>query len=95
MLHSIREGVVGVDPGGRITIANDGARELLDLPEDCVGRPVDDLGLENDVVDVLSGRAAGVDVVVLHRDRVLVVEPADGPHRGPGGAAQRRRPSAP
>jgi sensor histidine kinase regulating citrate/malate metabolism len=72
LLHSIREGVVGVDPGGRITIANDGARDLLDLPENCVGRPVDDLGLENDVVDVLSGRAAGVDVVVLHRDRFLV-----------------------
>jgi two-component system CitB family sensor kinase len=72
LLHSIREGVVGVDPGGRITIANDGARDLLDLPEDCVGRSVDDLGLEADVGDVLSGRAPGLDVVVVHRDRVLV-----------------------
>ena len=72
LLHSIREGVIGVDPGGRITIANDGARDLLDLPENCVGRPVDALGLEDDVVDVLAGRAAGVDVVVLHRDRFLV-----------------------
>jgi len=72
LLHSIREGVVGVDPAGRITIANDGARDLLDLPEDCVGRSVDDIGLESDVADVLSGRAAGVDVIVLHRDRVLV-----------------------
>jgi len=72
LLHSIREGVVGVDPAGRVTIANDGARALLDLPADCVGRPVDDLELEPDVADVLCGRAAGVDVVVLHRDRVLV-----------------------
>ncbi|HEY5882254.1 MAG TPA: Spo0B domain-containing protein, partial [Nakamurella sp.] len=72
LLHSIREGVVGVDPAGRITIANDGARDLLDLPEDCVGRSVDDINLEPDVADVLSGRAAGVDVIVLHRDRVLV-----------------------
>uniref|UniRef100_UPI003B3A3F2A sensor histidine kinase n=1 Tax=Nakamurella sp. TaxID=1869182 RepID=UPI003B3A3F2A len=75
LLHSIREGVVGVDPAGRVTLANDGARDLLDLPEDCVGRPVDALGLEPDVADVLSGRAAGVDVVdvvVVHRDRVLV-----------------------
>jgi sensor histidine kinase regulating citrate/malate metabolism len=72
LLHSIREGVVGVDPAGRVTIANDGARDLLDLPGDCVGRPVDELGLEPDVADVLCGRAAGVDVVVLHRDRVLV-----------------------
>ncbi len=72
LLHSIREGVLGVDSAGRITVANDGARDLLDLPEDCVGRPVDDLGLEPDVVDVLAGRAPGADVVVLHRDRVLV-----------------------
>ena len=75
LLHSIREGVVGVDPAGRVTLANDGARDLLDLPEDCVGQPVDALGLEPDVADVLSGRAAGVDVVdvvVVHRDRVLV-----------------------
>ena len=72
LLHSIREGVVGVDPAGRVTLANDGARDLLDLPEDCVGRAVDGLGLEPDVADVLSGRAAGVDVVVVHRDRVLV-----------------------
>jgi len=72
LLHSIREGVLGVDSTGRITIANDGARDLLDLPENCVGRPVDDLGLEQDVSDVLAGRASGVDVVVVHRDRVLV-----------------------
>ncbi len=72
LLHSIREGVVGVDPGGRITIANDGARALLDLTPDCVGRSVDELGLESDVADVLAGRAEGVDVVVVHRDRVLV-----------------------
>ena len=72
LLHSIREGVVGVDPAGRVSIANDGARDLLDLPADCVGRPVDELGLEPDVADVLCGRADGVDVVVLHRDRVLV-----------------------
>ncbi len=49
------EGVVGVDPAGRVTLANDGARDLLDLPEDCVGRAVDGLGLEPDVADVLSG----------------------------------------
>lgn len=83
LLHSIREGVVGVDPAGRITIANDGARDLLDLPEDCVGRPVEGLGLEPDVADVLCGRADGVDVVVLHRDRVLVANRRTA--RTPGG----------
>src|SRR6478609_5779377 len=46
LLHSIREGVLGVDPSGHVTVVNDGARSLLDLREDCVGRDVRDLGLE-------------------------------------------------
>jgi sensor histidine kinase regulating citrate/malate metabolism len=56
-----------------VTFANDGARDLLDLPEQCVGRRTDELALSPAVVDVLQGRVAGTDVVVLHRDRALVV----------------------
>jgi len=73
LLHSIREGVLGVGPAGQVTVVNDGARALLDLPVDCVGRDVADLGLEPDLLDVLLGRRTGTDVVVVHRDRVLVV----------------------
>jgi two-component system, CitB family, sensor kinase len=73
LLHSIREGVLGVGPGGQVTVVNDGARSLLDLPVDCVGREVADLGLESDLLDVVLGRRTGIDVVVVHRDRVLVV----------------------
>jgi len=73
LLHSIREGVLGVDPAGYVTVVNDGARSLLDLPEDCVGRDVRDLGLEPDLLDVVMGRRTGTDLVVVHRDRVLVV----------------------
>ena len=73
LLHSIREGVLGVGPTGRVTVVNDGARELLDLPADCVGRDIAELGLEPDLLDVLTGERRGTDLVVLHGDRVLVV----------------------
>ena len=73
LLHSIREGVLGVGPAGRVTVVNDGARSLLDLPADSVGRDVADLGLEPDLLDVVLGRRTGIDLVVVHRDRVLVV----------------------
>ena len=73
LLHSIREGVLGVGPDGRITVANDGARLLLDLPADCVGRLISDLDLDTDLLDVLNGRRVGTDLVVLYGGRVLVV----------------------
>ena len=40
MLHGIREGVLGYDKNERIVLANDFARQLLDLPPDFVGRPL-------------------------------------------------------
>jgi sensor histidine kinase regulating citrate/malate metabolism len=73
LLHSIREGVLGVGPTGLVTVVNDGARELLDLPDDAVGRDVGDLDLEPDLLDVIRGTRTGIDLVVVHRDRVLVV----------------------
>ena len=73
LLHSIREGVLGVGPTGLVTVANDGARSLLDLPDDAVGRDVGDLGLESDLLDVIRGNRTGIDLVVVHGDRVLVV----------------------
>ncbi len=72
LLYSIREGVVGTDSGGRVSFANDSAQDLLDLPERCVGLRVDELALAPAVMDVLLGRPGGTDVVVVHRDRVLV-----------------------
>ncbi|MER6570089.1 PAS domain-containing protein [Streptomyces sp. NPDC001093] len=39
-LHGIREGVVGLDPRGRITVVNDEARRLLGLTGDVEGRPL-------------------------------------------------------
>lgn len=73
LLHSISEGVLGVDEHGVVTVVNDGACELLDLPGDCVGRDVTTLGLESELLDVVLGRRQGSDLLVFHRDLVLVV----------------------
>ena len=73
MLHGIREGMLAVDSTGRITVVNDEARRLLDLPEDCVGRRVTELALPSRVTDVLTGRDRGEDQFVLRAGRVLVL----------------------
>jgi sensor histidine kinase regulating citrate/malate metabolism len=73
LLHGIKEGVVGLDPQHRITLANDHARDLLALPEDCVGRAVWELHLNERIQDVLTGRASGADQLVLRRGEVLTM----------------------
>ena len=73
-LHGIREGMVAVDLSRQITMANDEARRLLDLPDDSVGARVDDLGLPGRLRDVLGGAADDrADQIVLRRGRVLVL----------------------
>ncbi len=42
-LHGIREGVVAVDPAGRITVVNDEAQRLLGLPVTASGRALDEV----------------------------------------------------
>ena len=73
LLHGIKEGVVGLDPQHRITLANDHARESLDLPADCVGRAVADLELDDRLQDVLTGKATGADQLVLSAGSVLTL----------------------
>ena len=72
MLEGVREGVVGLDDAGRVTLANDEARHLLGLPEDAVGRPLEELGLPRPIVSVLLGEQSSPDRVVVHGDRMLV-----------------------
>ncbi|QWF80878.1 sensor histidine kinase [Amycolatopsis sp. CA-230715] len=73
LLHGIKEGVLAVDTDQRITLVNDHARELLALDPDCVGTRVDELDVNDRLRDVLSGRAHGVDQIVLRAGRVLVM----------------------
>lgn len=73
LLHGIKEGVVGLDPQHRITLANDHARTSLALPEDCVGRSVRELALDERLQDVLTGKATGADQLVLREGNVLTM----------------------
>src|SRR5918996_1725011 len=53
MLHGIREGILGLDLRGRITLVNDEAIRLLRIPGDAVGRSLRDLGVSEEVCDSL------------------------------------------
>src|SRR4051812_35347425 len=80
MLFGLAEGVVALDTNERITLVNNVAHRLLDLPEHAVGMRLDDLPLGPRLRDVLRGvtdetEAGGPprDQVVLRRGRVLVM----------------------
>ena len=73
MLHGIKEGVVGLDPQHRVTLVNDEAMRLLDLPADSVGQTLADLEVDGRLYEVLSGQAEGQDQIVLLGERVLIL----------------------
>src|SRR5580693_3183946 len=72
MLHGIREGVLGYDKNERIVLANDFARQLLDLLPEFVGHPLRHVLPPGRLADVVTGEIEGSDLLVLHGDRVLV-----------------------
>ena len=72
-LYGIREGVIGLDPEGRIRFANDEGRRLLGLPHRCLRRPLRVLLPTGRLRDIVERRVPGEDLVVVHGDRVLVV----------------------
>ncbi|WP_371584013.1 ATP-binding protein [Streptomyces sp. NBC_01314] len=91
MLYGIAEGVIALDPQHRLTLVNEMGRRLLDLPEDCVGKSLTDLGVEGRLRDVLVGAQEEAsphqrDEVVIRRGRVLVMNrmtvTKDGRHLG-------------
>ena len=76
VLHAVREGLLLLDREGRLQLVNDEARRLLALPDDAIGRRVDELGLP---VALGTALAAGVergDEIFLTDDRVVVVNQA-------------------
>ncbi|MFI9557716.1 ATP-binding protein [Nonomuraea endophytica] len=82
VLHGVKEGVLALDLTGRVTLVNDAARELLgEVGEDLTAMPVSDR-----MRDVLGGADPGEDRIVLHGDRVLVLNRTPvsvrGQHRG-------------
>ena len=73
MLHGIREGVVGLDLRGRVTLINDEAIRLLHIPGDALGRTLDDLGVGEEMRDALLSGDVERDRAVASAGRVLVV----------------------
>ena len=57
MLFGLAEGVVALDTNERITLVNNVAHRLLDLPEHAVGMRLDDLSIGPRLRDVLRGVA--------------------------------------
>ncbi|MER5932553.1 SpoIIE family protein phosphatase [Streptomyces sp. NPDC002054] len=73
VLHAVREGVLIVGAGGRLLLANDEARRLLDLPADAEGRPVTDLGLEEGIAEPIASGRSATDELHMAADRLLAV----------------------
>src|SRR5207237_879707 len=63
---------IATDRDGTITLANDEARRLLTLPDDCVGRRVGQVLPQGRLLKFLSGGLKDEDEVLLAGDRVLV-----------------------
>ncbi|MFB6872545.1 SpoIIE family protein phosphatase [Streptomyces sp. NPDC056323] len=86
VLHAVREGVLIIGADRRLTLANDEARRLLDLPPDAEGRVVAELGLTPDTADLLVSGRTVTDEVLRAGSRLLAVNlrPTDA-HGGPPG----------
>jgi two-component system, CitB family, sensor kinase len=73
MLHGIREGVIALDPRGRVTLVNDEAIRLLRIPGDTLGRTLEELGVGEELRDALLSGEVEQDRAVASAGRVLVV----------------------
>lgn len=73
VLHAVREGVLIMDGEGRLLLANDEARRLLELPPDAEGRPALRLGIGSDLAVLFSTGRDATDEVHLARGRLLAV----------------------
>ena len=71
VLHAVREGVLITGADGRLLLANDEARRLLDLPQDAEGRHLTALGLDARTAELLASDRIVSDEVHLVADRLL------------------------
>lgn len=82
VLHSVTEGLVLVDPEGRVRLANDEARRLLSLDRDPAGDLVADLGLAEPLVRAMTDEDAREDDLHVTDRRVLVLNKARAQREG-------------
>jgi two-component system CitB family sensor kinase len=72
-LHGIREGVIAVDPTGRMTVVNDEAMRLLRLPPSVVGGSVRTGVPAGPIRELLDGTSVITDQILLNEDHSLVI----------------------
>lgn len=72
-LHGIREGVIAIDPVGRISVINDEAQRLLRLPPGSLDRRLDDVLPTGPLLDALTGVSTVKDAIVITDDHSLVI----------------------
>jgi two-component system CitB family sensor kinase len=73
MLHGIKEGVITLDPQGRVTLVNDQARRLIPFERDPVGQPIEQVVAHRRLADLLGGALGGDDAVVVTDAHILMV----------------------
>lgn len=73
MLHGIKEGVIGFDSRGRVTLINDEARRLLGITSVALGEDLESLVPPGRLRDLLSGETPGTDQTMMTTDALLVV----------------------
>lgn len=87
VLHAVREGVLIIGGDGRLLLANDEARRLLDLSADAERCHVTDLGLGEDLAELLASGRPATDEVYLAAGRLLAVSNRPTAPHGPVGSA--------
>ncbi|MEV8129438.1 SpoIIE family protein phosphatase [Streptomyces sp. NPDC085944] len=93
VLHAAREGVLVIGADGRLSLVNDEARRLLQLPADAEHRPMRDLGLPDSMVRLLASDRSVDDAVQPVGGRLLAVNvrrTSRGGHGPAGGVATLR-----
>jgi two-component system CitB family sensor kinase len=73
MLHGIREGVIGFDAKGRVSVINAEAQRLLAVGPGATGRTAEQLVPAGRLRDLLTGQVDGPDQVALTDESLLVV----------------------
>ncbi|HKU31448.1 MAG TPA: ATP-binding protein [Arthrobacter sp.] len=97
VLHSVREGVVLIDTGGRVVMYNDQAAELLGLekadvdPGSSNTPRLSELPLDASLQELFASGRTALDEIHLSGSRILVVNQA--PAVGPPGRRARQRPA--
>ena len=72
-LHGIREGVLAVNPDGRISVINDEAQRLLHLAPNATGKPLDEVLPPGPLLEALTGTSTVTDTIVITDDYWLVI----------------------